>query len=63
MKLSTRETEKKELKAEVVYKDYVAALQVSNRGYRIVYARDIDELYINNYNVDWMRAWDGNLDI
>ena len=50
-------------KAEVDYKDYVAALQWSNRGYSVVYARDIDELYINNYNEDWMRAWNGNLDI
>ena len=50
-------------KAEVEYKEYVDALQVSHRGYSVVYARDIDELYINTYNEDWMRAWDGNLDI
>ena len=50
-------------RADVEYKDYVAALQVSNRGYSVVYARDIDELFINTYNEDWMRAWDGNLDI
>ena len=50
-------------KAEVEYKDYVDALQWSNRGVSVVYARDIDELYINNYNEEWMRAWNGNLDI
>jgi hypothetical protein len=23
----------------------------------------VDEVYINQYNVEWMRAWDGNLDL
>ena len=50
-------------KAEVEYKDYIAALQVSNKGYSVIYARDIDELFINTYNEEWMRAWNGNLDI
>ena len=29
----------------------------------IVLARDIDEIYINNYNPEWLLAWDGNIDI
>ena len=26
-------------------------------------ARDIDETYINNYNPEWIQAWDANMDI
>ena len=26
-------------------------------------ARDIDELHVNNYNPEWLEAWDGNIDI
>ena len=25
--------------------------------------RDIDEIYINNYNEEWIRCWDSNMDI
>ena len=25
--------------------------------------RDIDEIFINNYNAEWIEAWDANLDI
>ena len=25
--------------------------------------RDLDEIYINSYNPEWLRAWDGNIDI
>ena len=48
---------------EVDYDEYVKSLQVSNREYSVVYERDIDELYINTYNVEWMKAWNGNLDL
>ena len=36
---------------------------MSKTGYTVVLARDIDELHINPYNVEWLRAWDGNMDI
>ena len=38
--------------AEVGYDEYVTALGVSDREYTVVYARDLDELYSNPYNVD-----------
>ena len=50
-------------KAEVSYDAYVEALKTTNRGYSVVFQRDIDEIYINPYNVEWMRAWDANLDL
>ena len=49
--------------AKVQYDDYIKALSVNRAGYQIVMSRDVDELYTNNYNVEWMRNWDGNLDI
>ena len=32
-------------------------------GYKIVLKRDIDELMVNNYNHEWIKNWNGNLDI
>ena len=49
--------------AEVSYEEYITALGVSNKGYSVIYKRDIDELFMNPYNREWMQAWDGNLDI
>ena len=49
--------------ADVEYSDYIEALGVSNRGYSVVYARDLDEIFTNPFNVEWMRAWNANLDI
>ena len=49
--------------AEVTFEDYLDALQTSKVGSTIILARDVDEVYINQYNVEWMRAWDGNHDL
>ena len=49
--------------ANVKYDDYIEALQHSNRGYAIVLACDIDECTINPFNPEWLRAWNGNMDI
>ena len=50
-------------KAKVEYDDYIKALSVNRVGYKIVISRDVDELYTNNYNLEWMRNWDANHDI
>ena len=39
------------------------ALSYSRAGYSYHQKRDIDEIYINSYNPEWLRAWDGNIDI
>merc|ERR1712155_261126 len=49
--------------ALVDYNEYIKALGISKIGYKVVLARDIDELNINPFNVEWIRAWDGNMDI
>ena len=46
-----------------LYKRYHDCLKLSFRGYQVVMERDIDEIYVNNYNSEWIRAWNANLDI
>ena len=49
--------------AKVSLKEYEEALSYSNKGHKVTIKRDLTELYINSYNVEWIRAWDGNMDI
>ena len=49
--------------ADVDHDEYVKALGVSRSGYSIIQKRDLDEIYINSYNKEWIRAWNGNMDI
>ena len=49
--------------AGVEYEEYLKALGTSNSGYSIVLQRDLDEININSYNIEWIRAWNGNMDI
>ena len=49
--------------AGVNYQDYIEALEMTSSGYKVVLARDIDELQINPYNKEMIRAWNGNMDL
>ena len=49
--------------AKVTYQDYIKALSTSKMGYAVVLQRDIDEIYVNSYNAEWIRAWDANIDV
>ena len=49
--------------ADVSYDEYIKAISTSKTGYTVVLQRDLDEVYINPYNTEWLRAWDGNMDI
>ena len=50
--------------AEVTEAEYETAIRESSRrGVNVVLARDINETMVNNYNSEWLRAWQGNLDI
>ena len=49
--------------AQVSESDYLMALSYSRASYSYHQKRDIDEIYINSYNPEWLRAWDGNIDI
>ena len=42
---------------------YHDALSVSPNGYKIVHKRDIDEIYVNNYNIEWLLCWNANMDL
>ena len=53
-----------DIREDILLEEYAEILKVSTGGgYSIVLARDVDEIYINNYNEEWQRAWDGNMDI
>ena len=45
------------------YDEYLRALGTSKTGYSVVQRRDLDEIYINSYNTEWLRAWNGSMDI
>ena len=45
------------------YEEFKKAISTSKTGYSVVLQRDLDEVYINPYNTEWLRAWDKNLDI
>ena len=49
--------------AKVTFEDYMTTLRTTRKGYSIVLARDIDEISINNFNTEWIRAWNANIDI
>ena len=42
--------------------EYEQAIEYSNVGYAIIYARDIDEVWVNSFNPEITRAWNGNTD-
>ena len=43
--------------------EYMEALKYSKAGYNVILKRDLDELYVNSYNPEWIRAWNGNIDV
>ena len=48
--------------AEISPNDYHEALSCSRAGYSVHLQRDLDNIYINSYNPEWLRAWNGNID-
>ena len=42
---------------------YEEALTFSTPGYTLILERDLDEIYVNSYNPEWARAWNGNTDL
>ena len=42
---------------------YYEALGVSKKGKVVILKRTVQEMWVNNYNPEWMLAWDGNMDI
>ena len=50
-------------KAGVTLEEYEKALSFTRVGYKVVQERDLTEISINSYNVEWLRAWNGNMDM
>ncbi len=50
-------------RANVDEKDYYDALSSTLRGTKIVLKRNVKDVFINNYNEEWLRAWNGNMDL
>ena len=50
-------------KADISLEDYEKALSVTRVGYKVVHERDLTEIFINSYNIEWIRAWNGNMDM
>ena len=48
--------------AEVTEEEYIEALSWQRTGYSVHLKRDLDEIYINSYNPEWILAWNGNID-
>ena len=44
-------------------KNYEEALSISPKRYSVVVKRDIDEINVNLYNPEWIKCWNGNMDI
>ena len=42
---------------------YHYALSVCSKGTKVVLKRRLQDIFVNNFNADWMVAWDGNMDI
>ena len=42
---------------------YETALAHSDVSYGIHYSRDLDELFVNHYNPEWIESWNANMDI
>ena len=42
---------------------YHFALSIVSYGTKVILKRELKDIFVNNYNIDWMTGWDGNLDI
>ena len=42
---------------------YYEALRVTKKGKVIILKRKVQEMWVNNYNPEWIHAWNGNMDI
>ena len=45
------------------YQYEMAVKQQPRKGSEVLLRRDIDEVFMSNYNPEWMEAWDANHDI
>ena len=49
--------------AKISVTDYEEALKWSYKQYKVTLKRRIEERFVNSYNPEWIRAWNGNMDL
>ena len=53
-----------ELAGDIKYEDYIMAMKKAKKhGSTVIIQRDVDEIYVNNYNPEWLMNWNANIDI
>ena len=50
-------------KAGVTLQEYEESLSYTKTGYKVTIERDLTEIFVNSYNMEWMEAWDANMDM
>ena len=52
------------LAGNISYDDYILAIKKSKKhASAVLLQRDVDEIYVNNYNQEWLLNWNANLDL
>ena len=49
--------------AGISKESYYEALKFNGKGTGIILRRKVNEVFINNYNPEWLHAWDANMDL
>ena len=53
-----------ELAGGISYDEYIKAIKESVvHGSQVLLQRDVDEIWVNNYNPEWIVAWNANHDL
>ena len=48
----------------ISYDDYILAIKKTRKhGSTVLLQRDVDEIFVNNFNPEWLINWNANLDI
>ena len=48
----------------ITYEKYEqAVIEQPRKGSEVLLRRDIDEIYVNNYNAEWIVDWNANIDL
>ena len=48
----------------ITYEKYEqAVIEQPRKGSEVLLQRDIDEIYVNNYNAEWIVDWNANIDL
>ena len=61
---SQRIDELLKIAGNISYDEYITALKkMTKKGSTVLIQRDVDEIFVNNYNEEWITNWNANMDI